>query len=138
MRVSHGPWKFNGLPGLILEVKDSKEVVTIVATKIAAGKDMNCDIEIDQSSLNTVMNLPEYLEQKEELIDEVFAKLSSKLKKGNSALIRNKNWSNRRSSISFDVSSLGDHSIFIYSRVSASKRSAIYALALCLLESGLM
>ena len=89
--VSFGPWKFNGLPGLILEITDSKGIVTIVATKIAAGKDINCQIDVDQNNLNTAISIAEYRKQKEDLIDGFFAKLSSKLQKGSDALIRNKN-----------------------------------------------
>ena len=38
---SDGPWKFYGLPGLILEIKDSERKVEFVFTSISFDKDIN-------------------------------------------------------------------------------------------------
>jgi GLPGLI family protein len=79
--VPFGPWKFQGLSGIILEVYDTDKKIHIVANKIKINTE-DCSINIDKSSFKEALNIKEYLSRKEELINEVFAKMASKMPKG--------------------------------------------------------
>lgn len=76
-----GPWKFNNLPGLILEVHDLQYKLLIQAVKIERSK--------GEYQLNKILNdkedalsIPEYIDKKNKILDEEFAKLASTLPKG--------------------------------------------------------
>lgn len=89
--LSFGPWKFYGLSGLILEVYDADGIFHIQARKISIGED-SCEIQIDTERLkNLSMDIDSYLDRRDVLIDEDFARLSSKLPKGSAPLKRDKN-----------------------------------------------
>ena len=89
--VPFGPWKFQGLSGLILEVYDVDRVFHIAANKIKIGEKQDCAINVEDSQLLNALTITSYLEEKEQLIDAEFMKLSSRMPKGFKVPKRDKN-----------------------------------------------
>ena len=87
--VSFGPWKFQGLPGLILEVYDTNKEFHIFSNKIQIQNN-KCSIIVDEKQFNKAISLRVYLKKKDSLIDNVFAKMSSRRPKGARPLKRDK------------------------------------------------
>jgi len=85
--VPFGPWKFQGLSGLILEVYDNDNIFHIVAKNLKIEKQTVCNIKVDKSKFESALTIKQYLKKKVELIKEDFAKLSSRLPKGYDALV---------------------------------------------------
>jgi len=85
--VPFGPWKFQGLSGLILEVYDKDKVFHIVAKKIEIEKRDKCEMKVDSLKFQEALTIKQFLKKKKELIKEDFAKLSSRLPKGYDALV---------------------------------------------------
>lgn len=80
--VPYGPWKFKGLGGLILEIYDTDKVLHIQVTSVSLENDVQCDIGASSIVLDGAMTTEEYLDKKESLINDTFAKLASKYPKG--------------------------------------------------------
>jgi len=81
--VPYGPWKFQGLSGLILEVYDTDKVLHITTNSIEINNNNNCETRVNNKyNLKEAMSMSEYLNKKEEIINEEFAKLASKMPKG--------------------------------------------------------
>jgi GLPGLI family protein len=89
--VPFGPWKFQGLPGLIIEIYDTNRVFHIIAKKVKIEKNIDCKMKIDKSKFESAINIVQFLKRKKELIIEDFAKLSSRLPKGYNTIIYDEN-----------------------------------------------
>lgn len=86
--LPYGPWKFNGLPGLILEVYDQDKIFYLSAKRININQNQLCELPINKNSLKNAMSLEQYLNEREQIIDEVFARLSALQPKGSPPLKR--------------------------------------------------
>ncbi|HLT53358.1 MAG TPA: GLPGLI family protein [Flavobacteriaceae bacterium] len=74
-----GPWKFSGLPGLILEIKDSTNTYQWIASKIKNKNIANIEIPFKDTKEVTLV---EFVELKNQHIEQLRAKVRSKFPKG--------------------------------------------------------
>ena len=79
------------MPGLILEVYDIDEVFHIVPNKITLDNKNKCEISLNKEAFKNTLNIKNYLKRKEEIIENIFAEMSSRLPKGSKPLKLNKN-----------------------------------------------
>jgi GLPGLI family protein len=86
--INKGPWKFYGLPGLIIEVYDDENVLHITASKIGinSGK-YNIDKRIAWIESQKRITLPNYIKQKKNERREMVNFLNSRLKQGDPKII---------------------------------------------------
>tara|TARA_B110000259_G_C14026931_1_gene405061 strand:+ start:604 stop:1344 length:741 start_codon:yes stop_codon:yes gene_type:complete len=80
--VYFGPWKLNGLSGLILEAYDTTGYFRVVAKKISINSKKNDSIKIPFIDINKAMSLNEFKEQKSQLEMDFISNLNSRLPKG--------------------------------------------------------
>lgn len=74
-----GPWKFSGLPGLILEVKDNTNTYHWIASKIKTKNIPNLTIPYKDAEKVTLI---EFIELRAENLEQLRARVRSKLPKG--------------------------------------------------------
>lgn len=81
--VDYGPWKFHGLPGLILEIYDEEEVIAMYATAIQLNN-AKTDINevLDEIDLNVDMNYHEFLDNRCNDAIDFNKKLEAKMGRG--------------------------------------------------------
>ena len=81
--VGFGPYKFKGLPGLILEVYDSEKLWYMKAIKMnLKNSKKKCPIKFDTKKLKKAINIPTYLRKADSLHIDVIKKEASKYPKG--------------------------------------------------------
>ncbi len=76
-----GPWKLNGLPGMILEVHEADNILEIFFKSIRISNDVVPDREVIFDSGQSI-TLKEYAENQHKLADELLKKIASKLPRG--------------------------------------------------------
>lgn len=89
--VPFGPWKFRGLPGLIIKVYDINKKFSFLATKIVLSNEARCVSDRLPTDIDLAVSLEVYVQRKNKIADDFFAKLSSKQPKGSPPLKRSKN-----------------------------------------------
>lgn len=78
--VNNGPWKFHGLPGLIVKVISSDSKIQFTITGIKKSTD---DFATqDELATDDTITLSEYASYREKALDEFIQKLYSKLPRG--------------------------------------------------------
>jgi GLPGLI family protein len=97
--VPFGPWKFQGLSGLILEVYDQDRVFHIVAQSLQINQSSVCNIQVDKTKFLTALNIQGYLQRQKQLLKEYFAKLSSRLPKYYAPITLNEDCKDCRESV---------------------------------------
>lgn len=80
--VPFGPWKLNGLSGLILEVYETTGFFRVVAKKVTINSKKNDTIKIPFIDINKAISMNELKTQTSKLEKNFISKLNSKLPKG--------------------------------------------------------
>lgn len=99
--VPFGPWKFQGLSGLILDVYDKDQVLRITANNVNITNQNEVDASVDRSKFVQAMSIQRYLIKKKELLKEDLARLSARMPKGYRNLVLNEDCDNCKEQIEF-------------------------------------
>lgn len=59
--VPFGPWKFQGLSGLILEVYNTDETFHIIVNQLKILDNLNCIIEFNEKQLENALNISQFI-----------------------------------------------------------------------------
>lgn len=81
--VNFGPWKLNGLPGLILQASDTKGQIEFRANKVSLNQEFNVDEQISKlPKLGEKVTLREYVDKKDKEGEQISRYTSSKGSRG--------------------------------------------------------
>lgn len=83
--IPYGPWKFNDLPGLILEVSDSTGSFYAIAKNVQIGQENHSILDKIQKEINkedNYISLQKYLDFREAKDQAILEKINSRLPKG--------------------------------------------------------
>ena len=80
--INAGPWKFSGLPGLIIEIYDDKKTFYWGLKKIKYPYSGNFEIKIPNKNTYSQIDLKKYVSIKEKNSFDFSKRLNSKLSKG--------------------------------------------------------
>jgi len=78
--ISHGPWKFYGLPGLIMEIKSKDLNISFTLNKIKESSSISDKIQIPNEGEK--ISFDDYVNFKENAINDFIKNLYSKLPRG--------------------------------------------------------
>jgi GLPGLI family protein len=87
--ISHGPWKFYGLPGLIMEVKSKDSKISFVLNKIKESNSLSDVIKTPKEGDKILFD--DYIKYKENAVNDFIKNLYAKLPRGAKITVNSSN-----------------------------------------------